>query len=244
MCTPLACSDYYGASVPSSDHQSTTDLPMAGPDARPGGRPRTVPAFTITRSTREVPSSTPTASPHLRRRPSTWPPHRRRITGFGVDPATRPESCAAFRPISARLEPATRLRSITTGSSRAPSHLACRTHTVWQYRCVPALSGPLAARTVRLHGRTAPSFDRLAATSRRRVLPPRPVTVMAPRGALRPRVATTTIVHTRASRTPDRSTRYRHRSPTSATPVPHTSADMTTSAASSTNTSMPPDLPG
>jgi len=79
MYTPLACSDYYRASVPPRGHQSTTDLPMTGPDAQPGGRPRTVPAFTITRSTREMPSSTPTASPRLRRRPSTWPPHRHRI---------------------------------------------------------------------------------------------------------------------------------------------------------------------
>ena len=54
---------HYGASVPPHGHQPTTDLPMTGPDARPEGRPRTVPAFTITRSTREVPSSTPTASP-------------------------------------------------------------------------------------------------------------------------------------------------------------------------------------
>jgi len=66
MDTPLACSDYYGASAPPHGHQSTTDLPMTGPDARPEGRPRTVPTFTITRSTREMPSSTPTASPRLR----------------------------------------------------------------------------------------------------------------------------------------------------------------------------------
>ena len=34
----------------------------------------------------EAPSSTPTASPRLRRRPSPWPPHRTDQTGFGVDP--------------------------------------------------------------------------------------------------------------------------------------------------------------
>src|SRR5947208_3548118 len=50
MYTPLACSDYYRASVPPHGHQSTTDLPMTGPDAQPEGRPRAVPAFTITRS--------------------------------------------------------------------------------------------------------------------------------------------------------------------------------------------------
>src|SRR5689334_16392188 len=30
-----------------------------------------------------------------------------------------------------------------TDSSRTPSHLACRTRTIWQYRYVPALSGLL-----------------------------------------------------------------------------------------------------
>jgi hypothetical protein len=82
----------------------------------------------------------------LRRRPSPWPPHRRRITGFGVDPTIRRESRAALRPISTRLEPATRLQGITTGSSRTPSRLACRTRTVWQYRYVPSLSGLLTTR--------------------------------------------------------------------------------------------------
>ena len=36
-----------------------------------------LPTFTTIRSTSEPPSSTPTASPHLRRRLSAWPPHRR-----------------------------------------------------------------------------------------------------------------------------------------------------------------------
>ena len=34
MCTPLACSDYYGTSAPPNGHQSATDLPPAGPDTR------------------------------------------------------------------------------------------------------------------------------------------------------------------------------------------------------------------
>jgi predicted transposase YbfD/YdcC len=49
----------------------------------------------------------------LRRRPSPWPPHRRRNSASELTPATRRESRAAFRPISTRLEPATRLRSFT-----------------------------------------------------------------------------------------------------------------------------------
>jgi hypothetical protein len=98
---------------------------------------------------------------------STWPPHRRRITGFGVDPHLPAVSRAAIRPISTRLEPATRLRSITAGSSRTPSRLACRTRTVWQYRSAPALSGLLTAlpcvSTVELPSASPACCDRPAA---------------------------------------------------------------------------------
>ena len=64
------------------------------------------------RSTGEVPSFAPAASPHLRRRPSVWPPHRH------SEPASESTthrwwSCTADRPTSTRLEPAARLRSFT-----------------------------------------------------------------------------------------------------------------------------------
>jgi hypothetical protein len=60
---------------------------------------------------------------------------------------TRPKarSRTAPRPISARFEPVELLRGLTTDFLRAPSRLACRTRTVWQYRHVPSLSGLLAA---------------------------------------------------------------------------------------------------
>jgi len=50
--------------------------------ARPGrpgrdGDPGVVPTFTMNRSSGEVPSYAPAASPRLRRRPSPWPPCRR-----------------------------------------------------------------------------------------------------------------------------------------------------------------------
>ena len=69
-----------------------------------------VPTFTMYRLTGEVPSFAPAASPHLRRRPSPWPPHRH------SEPASESTthtcwSCTADRPISTRLEPACRLRS-------------------------------------------------------------------------------------------------------------------------------------
>jgi hypothetical protein len=52
-------------------------------------------------------------------------------------------ACAASRPISTRLEPASDLRGFAAGSSRTPSRLACRTRAVWWYRPVPSLSGLL-----------------------------------------------------------------------------------------------------
>ena len=51
------------------------------------GDTMTLPTFTITRLTRSVPSCAPTASPRVRRRPSSWPPPRPRNTEYGV--ATR-----------------------------------------------------------------------------------------------------------------------------------------------------------
>src|SRR5947209_6976446 len=41
-----------------------------------------VPAFTMCRSTREMPSFVPAASPRRRRRPSPWPPHRRNFPAW------------------------------------------------------------------------------------------------------------------------------------------------------------------
>jgi hypothetical protein len=74
------------------------------------GDPEMVPTFTMHRSTGEVPSFAPAVSPRVRRRPSPWPPHRH------SEPASESTthrwwSCTADRPISTRLEPASRLRS-------------------------------------------------------------------------------------------------------------------------------------
>ena len=68
-------------------------------------------------------------------------------TSYRVDPAPAPAGPRATpRPISARFEPVELLRGFTSLISlRAPSRLACRTRTVWQYQHVPSLSGPLPA---------------------------------------------------------------------------------------------------
>jgi hypothetical protein len=117
MHTPLACSDYYGASAPPHDHRSTTDRPATGPAARRGGRPGTVPTFTRNRSMREASALTPTASPRLRRRPSAWPPHRTNKPATELVPTAalthgRRGSCAAHRPLSVRFEPVLDLRGV------------------------------------------------------------------------------------------------------------------------------------
>ena len=66
-----------------------------------------------------------------------------KLPGFGVDRPPIQRSRTAPPPISTRLERVRRLRNVDTGFSRTPSRLACRTRTVWQYRHVPSLSGPL-----------------------------------------------------------------------------------------------------
>jgi hypothetical protein len=113
MYTPLACSDYYETSAPSHGPRSATDLPTS-PGRMPGweGDRRRFPRSPRNRSMREVPAFTPAASPRLRRRPSTWPPHRIPETGFGVERRRAHRHClrAAHRPVSVRCEPAPVLR--------------------------------------------------------------------------------------------------------------------------------------
>jgi hypothetical protein len=67
------------------------------------------------RSAREAPSSTPAASPRLRRRPSAWPPHRPQNTGFGVDPS--PQRTQAVRCTPAHIR---QVRAGTTLTGRQP----------------------------------------------------------------------------------------------------------------------------
>ena len=85
MWPAFPASDYYGASAPSRGHQPTAGLPVDPPwlGGDEGG-PGMVPMFTASRSTGSAPSSSPAASPRLRRRPSPWPPRRPLKAGFGV----------------------------------------------------------------------------------------------------------------------------------------------------------------
>jgi hypothetical protein len=157
--------------------------------------------FTANRLTGLASSTAPATSPRLRRRPSPWPSHRRK-------PATKSTAlkrpCAAPRPISARFEPVTRLRSFTTGSSRIPSDLARRTRPVWQYQTVPALSALLPALpgVSRIRLRPAPTGLLRQPSEEVLHLPRFP----APHGALRPRVATNSSSMTGPGNSPRRLT--------------------------------------
>jgi len=109
------------------------------------GTPGRFPRSPADRLSGEVPSSTPAASPRLRRRHSPWPPYRQE------QPARKflrqPEghrSAHRAQPESSRLELVVLKGVSGTGSVVTPSRLACRTRPVWKCRTVPALSGPLA----------------------------------------------------------------------------------------------------
>ena len=113
-------------------------------------------------------------------------------TSFQVSPdyiGNTTERLVAQRPVSARFEPVTRLRSFTTGSSRIPSDLARRTQPIWQYQTVPALSALLTVlpSVPRVRLRSAPA--ELLRQLDEKVL--HLLRFPAPHGALQPHVATT-----------------------------------------------------
>src|SRR5215207_2002960 len=101
--------------------------------------------FTVCRSAVSVPSSAPAASPRVRRRHSSWPPEPTSIAVPGVaSPCIRSARTAA-RPTSTRFEPVPRLRRFNHWFTLVtPFCLVRRTHTIWQYWPVPALSGLLS----------------------------------------------------------------------------------------------------
>src|SRR5215203_1859558 len=98
-----------------------------------------VPTFPTSRLTGAVPSFSPAASPHLRRRLSVWPPRRPVSPASESRCAPSARACTAARPISARLEPVLALRGFDHWFSSAytfpscwpdPGHLAVLTRPV------------------------------------------------------------------------------------------------------------------
>ncbi len=111
------------------------------------GPPEWFPRSPWQRSTGLVPSYAPAASPWIRRRLSPWPPSRRHQPRAEFSPPKR--GCA---PQPSPYPPGWSwwfsLEGLSSaGSSRTPSCVACRTRTIWQCWCVPALSGLLSALT-------------------------------------------------------------------------------------------------
>src|SRR5215208_4320477 len=89
------------------------------------GSPGRVPTFPTSRLTGAVPSFSPAASPHLRRRLSVWPPRRPVSASSESRCAVLTRACAAARPISARLEPVLALRGFDHWFSSAYTFPSC-----------------------------------------------------------------------------------------------------------------------
>src|SRR5215216_6488094 len=113
------------------------------------GSPGRVPTFPTYRLTGAVPSFSPAASPHLRRRLSVWPPRRPVSPASESRCAPSARACAATRPISTRLEPVLALRGVDHWFSSAytfpsrlpdPGRLAVPTRPV-VVRAAPTLPG-------------------------------------------------------------------------------------------------------
>ncbi len=159
-------------SPPSHPWASSRQRACPPPHWRCGGKggPGMVPTFTTNRSAGSVSSSSPAASPRVRRRLSSWPPGRPRKSDFGVVVPTSGSACAAARPASTRLEPVSRLRGFSHWFTLVtPFRFACRTRVVWRCRPVTALSGLLptlsCASRVRLPSASLACCDRPAVES-------------------------------------------------------------------------------
>jgi hypothetical protein len=130
----------------------------------PRARSRTVPVFTVVRSTKEEPDYAPAASLRVRRSLSPQPPWQLMPTTTGVP-------CHAHarqvRAASSPDPPGSSWRRIKgmshAGSSPTPLRHARRTRTIWQYWPVPALSGLLPPSPAP-PGSGCPQLHRPAAT--------------------------------------------------------------------------------
>jgi len=113
MCPPLACSDYYGASAPSRAFGRRRAYPTVQLDAGRRERHETVPVFDSESidqlGTQLCPGSIATTTPQTFI--VAFSPTRQAGYEVGRSNTAKERSCAASRPISARFEPAPRLRS-------------------------------------------------------------------------------------------------------------------------------------
>ena len=140
--------------------------PAHPPDRLPGGegRPGTVPTFTWNRSMREAPASTPTASPRLRRRPSTWPPHQTNKPASELIPTRRADTRSGAdhalhtSPYPSGLSRLWTYGASDSGSSRTPSHHCLPDPDRLRVPTRPVRCQGCSHRRVRSHVPAAPSF--------------------------------------------------------------------------------------
>jgi hypothetical protein len=125
MCAALPRSDYYGGSVPSQGPRPTAGLPAPGLAGQRDGRPREGSHVSHAPVDGAVPSLSPAASPHLRRRLSVWPPCQPDSPASESRCAALTRACTAARPISTRLEPVLALRGFDHWFSSAYTFPSC-----------------------------------------------------------------------------------------------------------------------
>ena len=178
MCEAFPRSDYYGPSAPPQGHRLTTrqpDLPpLAGTaDREPHGGSH-VHCVPVGRGGAQLcPCGIATTTPQtfiVASEASDLNPHR----SSQHKPIMLVRT--AYQPESTGLELAGDLRSFSTGSSRTPSCLACRTRTIRQCWPVPALSGLLATLTVISRIRLPPASLCCCDSTTAKVFHLRPVT--------------------------------------------------------------------
>jgi hypothetical protein len=160
MRTPLACSDYYGASAPSHGPRSTTDPPATGPAARREGRPGMVPTFTTESidegGARLDPDSIATPTPQFFDVASPPDPQ----TGFGVDPHRTSDTGHALHtgPYPSGLSRLWTYGASDSGSSRTPSHHCLPDPSRLTVPTRPVRCRGCSHHRVRSHVLAAPSF--------------------------------------------------------------------------------------
>ena len=164
MCTPLACSDYYGASAPPHGHRSATDPPATGPAARREGRPGMVPTFTTESidegGARLDPDSIATPTPQTFGVASSPDPQ----AGFGVDPHHRADTRSGADhalhtgPYPSGLSRFWTYGASDSGSSRTPSHHCLPDPSRLTVPTRPVRCRGCSHHRVRSHAPAAPSF--------------------------------------------------------------------------------------
>jgi len=191
---------YPGAPTDPPPHFETISRQQACPPPHwPCGREGdlgAVPTFTINRSTGLAPSYSPAASPRVRRRPSSWPPHRRTKPASESLPAS---SAASVRCCPAHIHQVgagfhlERVQALVHLRCTFPSRLPDPDRLAVPIR--PVVVGAASHPSLCFQGQAAPCFTGLLRQTGGGFF--QPTRLIAPRGAL---VLVATVRCTRGSR--------------------------------------------